>query len=118
MNKVRFNLGRGSNYKKWKIENTVTKDYIHIDPEEVSLTLINCTLKNNKKRSKQIFEGANKSVCAWVLCEKILVNPPKKIKGDSIRYNPRVAPYWSHNGKNVDDKHYDVLNTNGKNIFV
>jgi hypothetical protein len=117
MNKVRFNLGRGSNYMKWKIENTVTKDAIYLDPEEVSLTLVNCTLHNNRNRSEEIFLGSNKSVCAWVLCEKILVDSPKEPFGEHIRYNPRVAPHWTHKDKDVDGQHYKILRTHGKGIY-
>lgn len=117
MNKVRFNLGRGSNYMKWKIENTVTKDSIYLDPEEFSLTLVNCILQNNRNRSELIFQGAHKSVCAWILCEKVLVDAPKEIKGEDIRYNPRKAPHWCHNDRDVDGEHYDVLKTNGKAIY-
>lgn len=117
MNKVRFNLGRGSNYMKWKIENTVTKDAVYIDPDEVSLILVNCTLHNNRNRSEEIFLGASKSVCAWILCEKIMVDAPKEIEGEQIRYNPRVAPHWSENGNDVDGKKYDILKTKGKDIY-
>lgn len=102
---------------KWKIENTITKSAIYLDPDEVSLTLVNCTLHNNRNRSEEIFLGAHKSVCAWVLCESILVDTPKEIKGDHIRYNPKIAPHWSHNDKDVDGAHYDELKTNGRAIY-
>lgn len=117
MYKVRFNLGRGNNYMKWKIEDIKTNKAYYIDPNEVSLILVNCTLHNNRNRSEEIFLGSHKSVCSWVLCEKVLIDAPREVYGEQIRYNPRVAPHWVHNGDDVDGKQYDELKTNNKNIF-
>tara|TARA_R110000796_G_scaffold112555_2_gene224125 strand:- start:2003 stop:2371 length:369 start_codon:yes stop_codon:yes gene_type:complete len=119
MYKIRFNLGRGDNYMKWKIEDTTTttKKVHYLDPNEVSLTLVNCTLHNNKNRSEEIFLGGHKSVCSWVLCEKVLIDAPRDVSGEQIRYNPKVAPHWSHNNEVVDGKEYSKLKTKGKNIY-
>ena len=117
MYKVRFNLGRGVRYMTWKIENITTKKSIYLDPNEVSLTLVNCTLHNNRNRSEEIFLGAHKSVCSWVLCDKILIDAPRNISGERIKYNPRVAPHWVHNNKDVDGAEYDILKTNKKAIY-
>jgi hypothetical protein len=117
MYKIRFNLGRGDNYMKWKIEDTTTKKVNYLDPNEVSLILVNCTLHNNKNRSEEIFLGGNKSVCSWVLCGKVFIDTPKDFSGEQISYNPRVAAHWSHNGEAVDGKKYSKLKTKGKNIF-
>jgi len=103
---------------KWKVENLVSKSVIYLDPNDISLTLVNCTLHNNRNRSEEIFLGSNKSVCAWVICEKILVDVPSEGKGDHIRYNPRVAPHWSLNGKDVDGAKYNELKTNGKDLYA
>jgi len=102
---------------KWKIENLDTKKSRYLDPNEVSLTLVNCTLHNNRNRSEEIFLGAHKSVCSWVLCEKVLIDAPREVSGEQVRYNPRVAPHWSHNGEDVDGKEYTELKTNGKNLY-
>ena len=118
MYKVRFNLGRGVRYMTWKVENLEDNSSRNIQPEEVTLTLINCTLKNNKKRAKKIFSGSNKSVCAWILCDRILIDAPRVVKGTHIRYNPRVVPYWTENGEDVDGKEFKVLKTSNKNIIL
>jgi hypothetical protein len=117
MYKVRFNLGSGKNYMKWKVDNLEDKTNEYLEPDKVSLTLINCTLKNNRNRSEEIFLGAHKSVCAWVLCENVIIGPPKEIIGTIINYNPRVNPHWSENGKDIDGKFFEELNTINKNVI-
>lgn len=115
--KVRFNLGRGENYLKWKITNNETKESEYLDCNEVSLTLLNCTLHNNRNRAEEINLGCSKSVCAWVNCEVILIGEPKEIEGDKISYNPRVLPHWVHNKKDVDGEFYPILITNKNMIY-
>ena len=112
--KVRFNLGRGANYMKWKVQypNGVVEYH---NPSEVQLILKGCQLRNHKGVAKKIFDGANKTVCAWVLCEDIeIVNltTTNYIKQfmkfdlmfDRIKYNPRVKPNWLLNDKIVDNE--------------
>ena len=93
---------RGENYKKWAIYENGKNTYI--DPEQNNLKMYNCTLKNNYKRAKRIFEGEPKDVCAWIECEKLIVTPIKKIKiKNKIRYNPKVKPFWfDENQDNID----------------
>jgi hypothetical protein len=104
--KVRFNLGRGINYMKWKVQypNGVVEYH---SPSEVQLILKDCQLRNHKGVAKKIFDGANKTVCAWVLCKDISI-VDKFIQFDKIcdrlKYNPRVQPNWVLNGEVVDNK--------------
>jgi len=122
--KVRFNLGRGKHYMKWKIQSKSGVEY-H-SPKDVDLVLKNCQLKNNRKVAERIFKGENKDVCAWILCESITIRepimPPNAIIGEyreqQIKYNPRINPYWSIMGECVDNNIYDELHTIGKNIFI
>ena len=121
MYKVRFNLGRGKRYLKWKIENLETKQSEYRCPKEVSLILKGCTLKNNKKAAEVIFSGKSKRVCSWVLCEEVIISEAKLIiafdmLSKDISYNPRVEPYWREDGENVDGKKYDELYTDGRQI--
>ena len=67
--KVRFNLGRGKNYMKWKIQSKSGVEYHY--PADVQLIMKGCQLKNNRKTAEKIFNGENKDVCAWVLCDSI-----------------------------------------------
>ncbi len=80
--KVRFNLGRGKNYRKWKIEYPNSKPQ-YLDPNEVKLVMEGCLLKNYKKVSQRIFEGSNKTVCSWVICDNVII---------MIENEPEVEP--------------------------
>ena len=110
--KVRFNLGRGKNFMKWKVQypNGVIEYY---SPSEAQLVMTRCQLKNHKKTAQKIFEGANKTVCAWVLCEEIDIRKETFIQFDvncdRIRYNPRVQPNWLLNGEIVDSQRVDMI---------
>ena len=68
--KVRFNLGRGENYMKWKVEypNGWSK---YFAPTENQLILKGCQLKNSRTTAMKILNGQHKVVCAWVLCDEI-----------------------------------------------
>jgi len=108
--KVRFNLGTGKNYMKWKIEYPDGKvEYLR--PTDVQLVMSDCTLKNYKKTAEKIFNGADKTVCAWVLCKEIEIRK-ENFESDNenkIRYNPRVQPNWIFNGEIVDGKKFDSI---------
>ena len=116
--KVRFNLGRGTNYMKWKVE---SKDGIfYYDPEEVSLIMTGCTLKNYKKTAEKIYNGGEKVVCAWVLCNDLTIS---KIQTDvsgkhQIKYNPRVTPNWTLNNNIVDNTDYCTIWSSGRKLFT
>jgi hypothetical protein len=106
--KVRFNLGRGVNYMKWKVQypNGVVEYH---KPSEVQLLMVNCQLRNHKGVAQKIFDGANKTVCAWVLCEEIEIRKNTfaqfDLSGNRVKYNPRVKPNWVLNDEVVDN-HY------------
>jgi len=108
--KVRFNLGAGKNYMKWKIEYTDGKvEYLH--PTDVQLMMHDCTLKNYKKTAEKIFNGADKTVCAWVLCKQIEIKTSnfEPETQNKIRFNPRVQPNWILNGDIVDGMKFDNI---------
>lgn len=128
--KVRFNLSRGKNYMKWKVEypdGTV----FYFDPINVQLVMTDCTLKNHKKTAEKIHNGANKSVCAWVLCKTLNLNINKDIRDfwnvntKQIRYNPKVQPNWmiddinqQVNGCICDGKKVHTIHSIGKSLFT
>ena len=105
--KVRFNLGRGANYMKWKVQypNGVVEYH---NPSEVQLILKDCQLRNYKGVAQKIFDGGEKVVCSWVLCKDIEIINHTFIQFDKIcdrlKYNPRVKPNWILNGEIVDNK--------------
>ena len=108
--RVRFNLGKGKNYMKWKVEYPDGRvEYLH--HTDVQLVMTGCTMKNHRKTAQKIFEGANKTVCAWVLCDSIRIrkegfDPENE---NRIRYNPRVQPNWVLNGQVVDGEDFDEI---------
>jgi hypothetical protein len=105
--KVRFNLGRGKNFMKWKVQypNGVVEYY---KPTEIQLLMKGCQLRNHKGVAKKIFDGGEKVVCAWVLCDEITIIDHTFMQCDKIcdkiKYNPRVQPNWVLNGEVVDNK--------------
>ena len=121
--RVRFNLGRGDNYKKWKVTSP-NGDVQYIDPKTQVLDMKGCTLKNNKKSAQKIFDGSNKFVCAWIECDEVKVKPYGLwIYLDGIaqvRYNPRVAPNWQHSGSNmnIDNEYYSRLLTQRVSVYI
>ena len=64
--KVRFHLGKGKNFGKWKVENTETGTDKFYDPDQVQLKLTNCKLTNNPKTAEKIYAGdQNKAPIAY-----------------------------------------------------
>lgn len=118
--KVRFNLGTGRNYMKWKIEGLEEVSYY--SPNDVNIVMTNCQLKNQKKIAQKIFEGANKTVCAWVKCESLVVKENKIFDEESaieIKYNPRVFPNWFiGDGENVDNMIINTVFSSGRKLFT
>lgn len=123
MYKIRYNLGRGKNYKKWKIINPDNSVDI-IDPREVNILLMNATLCNNKKAALKIFEGSRKTVCSWIEAEEIMIQSSneKSIEGidfkQEIKYNPRNKPYWECNGEDIDNSKFDSILTKENKVFI
>ena len=123
--KVRFNLGAGVNYMKWKID-IPGESSKYIDPAAVQLRMTGCTVKNQKSTASKIHQGAHKSVCAWILCHEITIltnldSVPSitQLKNfEPLSYNPRVQPNWLCGGKNVDNESYDNIVSMDKNLFV
>lgn len=121
--KVRFNLGAGKNFMKWKIQYPDGKVEYH-SPTDVQLLMQGCTLKNHKKVAQKIYEGGEKVVCAWIVCSSIKVvttNIANELDtilfGEQIKYNPRVTPHWMLNGEVVDNLFLTKLVSVGKGVY-
>ena len=122
--KVRFNLGRGENYMKWKVVDPkgVTSYYF---PTGVQLRMTGCTLKNNKAAAKRIYRGeSNKVVCAWVLCEKLDLVTEEFVQPvtNRLKFNPRTAPNWQlEQGEhilNADDEYFNEITTVDYRLYI
>lgn len=116
--KVRFNLGRGKNYLKWKV--THPDGVIYYSPDEVQLVMTECTFKNHKSTAQKIYDGGNKTVCAWVLCKDIKIYTGKPITDETnkVRYNPRVQPNWLYEGKVMDNETAPQLHTIDRGVYI
>lgn len=117
--KVRFNLGAGKNFMKWKIERPNGEISYH-SPEDVQLVMVGCVLKNQKTTALKIFQGANKTVCSWILCEGIeIVDGTAKNMSDSERvsYNPRISPNWIYKGEIADGMRFGKLVSLGNKVY-
>ena len=119
--KVRFNLGAGANFMKWKIERPDGVISYH-SPEDVQLIMNVCVLKNQKSTALKIFNGSNKTVCSWILCEsiEILTNGvcPKVQDSDRVSYNPRLSPNWIHRGFVADGMRIHKLVSWGNKVYI
>jgi hypothetical protein len=116
--KVRFHLGAGKHFKHWRIQypNGVVQ-YVH--PDSCQLHLIEGELRNGKKTAQKIFDGGEKVVCAWVLCEEVRCRDMiYGLSGEAITYNPRVTPNWVFNGKNADGHKFGFIYSIGNKLFV
>ena len=70
---LRFNLGRGDRYMKWKV--TYPSGAVrYFEPSEVTIIMQNCKLINKKESALRIFNGANKYVVAWVEADYLAVS--------------------------------------------
>ena len=119
--KVRFNLGAGANFMKWKIERPDGVISYH-SPEDVQLIMNVCVLKNQKSTALKIFNGSNKTVCSWILCEsvEILANGVSTHHPDSemVSYNPRVSPNWIYRGSIADGMRFNKLVSSGNKVYL
>ena len=118
MFRVRFHLGAGEHFMQWQATRSTGEVY-YFAPDEWSLRLVNCRLRNQKAAAQKIFNGENKGVCAWIDCEDIEAYPPTEPTGERISYNPRTAPNWQNSSfENIDNSRFSELRTIGRSVFV
>lgn len=122
--KVRFNLGRGTGYRKWKIIGD-NGEIVVLDPTEGSLILTGCRLYNKKGGAKKIYHGHNKFVVAWILCDSWkfdmnlnLGSEYDPYKDAEISYNPRYKPNWELFGQDVDGESFHTLYTLDNKVYI
>lgn len=88
--KIKFNLGAGEHYKKWQVKDG--KNVFHFNPDKVTLVMYDCKLRNHVETATKIFNGANKTVCAWIECSRLEVIEATSYVGEQISYNPKLDP--------------------------
>jgi hypothetical protein len=118
--KIRFHLGKGENFMKWRIENIDDKSVTFFNPSSFNATVTDAKLYNQKSAAKKINDGANKTVCAWIMAKdyKLIKLFDNQIQSE-IKYNPRTTPHWTNNeGDNLDSKEYKTMYIINKRIIL
>lgn len=119
--KVRFHLARGDHFMHWQIKNTETGDTIYVDPDKHSLYLEGCELVNRVSTAKKIYNGADKTVCAWVECQRYFIDEHSEDSCTDyhVSYNPRKLPHWRDmiTGEIIDGKCFRGLYTVGRGLY-
>lgn len=117
--KVRFNLGRGKNFLKWQISYPNGEVSYH-DPNEVTLYMEDCKLHNRPNTAKKIYDGANKTVCAWIDCGYVSIGSKMDTLKPSvlIHYNPRIFPHWIMDNMIVDKMKFKSLFTFNDKVYT
>jgi len=95
-----------------------TKDYY--DPDTRSIIMRDCFLGNHANTAKKIFNGDNKTVCAWVACEEVVVvdSTPTIGKLTHYKYNPRKNPHWHTDTlNNADNLKFKMMVTNKRKVY-
>jgi hypothetical protein len=120
--KIRFNLGRGEHFMKWKV--TSPEGCIdYYDPSSISIVMHDCKLRNQAGTAQKIHDGANKTVCAWIEAEDVyLVNKEQQVdwRNDlELSFNPRKTPHWvyTHEIGSIDNREIPIIMTQGRRLF-
>ena len=122
--KIRFNLGKGVFFMKWKVTSP-EGDTEYLDPSRFTIIMRNCKLRNQPSTAQKIHDGANKTVCAWIDAEDVEVMEDYDIdinwyNDKRINFNPRKQPNWVYENdiENLDNKEFSLLTTSGRSVYV
>lgn len=127
--KVRFHLAKGENYKKWQIKDLRDNKVSYVDPQKFWLVLDDCKFRNQRGTAQRIFDGENKTVCAWIECQRAEWAPVDQVADPadnfrryqvlhSVSYNPRIHPFWaSLHGENLDNYQATLVVSWGRELM-
>ena len=118
--RVRFHLAKGDNFMKWQVFDKQKNIKEYHDPETRSIIMRNCMLGNQPATAKKIFNGDNKTVCAWVACEEVVVvdSVPSLSRMEHYKYNPRKNPHWfTDKTNNADGRKFRIMVTNKRKVY-
>lgn len=118
--KVRFHLAKGENFMKWQVFDLKNNTKNYYDPDTRSIIMRDCLLGNHAETAKKIFNGDNKTVCAWVACEEVRVvdSVPSLGRLTQYKYNPRKNPHWHTDRRtNADNLKFDVMVTHKRQVY-
>ena len=115
--KVRFHLSKGVNFMKWQVTNQLTGNAFYLSPECVNLSMNGCKLVNRQASANKIFNGDNKSVVAWILCNNYEISSGSFRVGKlPLSYNPRICPHWILGGMIADNETITTIVTSGRSL--
>jgi hypothetical protein len=122
MYRVRFHLAKGENFRKWQVRHPDGHVTYH-DPDTSTLVMAGCYLRNSRKVAERIHGGANKDVCAWVLCRNVSFAftpwvPAYSNWPGEVRFNPRIMPHWhDQHGTDLDGTRFYCVMSYGRSLF-
>jgi hypothetical protein len=80
-----------------------------------------CVLKNRKTTALKIFDGANKTVCSWILCDEVEIIDHVGLTAmndsERVSYNPRLTPHWMFRGSVADGMRFGKLVSSGNKVY-
>jgi hypothetical protein len=98
-----------------------SKVFSNVDPETKSIIMRDCILGNQPATAKKIFDGDNKTVCAWVACDDVsVVDSLSRVdhRMTRFKYNPRKNPHWFSDASiNCDNRKFKVMITNNRKVY-
>ena len=104
---------------KWRVEDITTKTVNFYETDGFNMLAMGVKLHNQPATADKIHNGANKTVCAWIMARKVEFSPARKPKGIQVSYNPRVSPNWrDQEGNNMDKTQHDFAYINNKKILI
>jgi hypothetical protein len=105
---------------KWKIDYCGEKPNEYIDPVINQLFMSNCKLVNRRSAADKIFNGAHKTVCAWIECDSVIVQQrtEKAEEQKLLTYNPKIMPYWIFEGRNADNIEVPIIYSIGRKLYI
>ena len=119
--RVRFHLGKGKHFFHWQVRKETGVEYY--DPDRWQLAMFDCVLRSRRGEAEKIYNGKNKSVCAWIECKRLIVQPApaweRPYKGIAIAFNPRWRPHWTGpDGQDIDQTQHRMIRTSGRSLAV
>ena len=121
--RVRFHLAKGDNYMKWQVFDRQDNEKSYFDPDFKSILMKNCELGNQPATARKIYNGDNKTVCAWITCDDYQVVDNDRFKMDThalthYKYNPKKNPHWfTDTHDNRDGLKLDTMITQDRAVY-
>lgn len=118
--RVRFHLAKGENFMKWQVFDKLNNTKEYHDPDTRSIIMRDCLLGNHPATAKKIFGGENKTVCAWVSCDELIVvdSVSSTDRLTHYKYNPRKNPHWyTDSTDNADNMKFNVMVTSNRAVY-